>query len=174
MRRILDTAYFLGGAAAGALIVGICLLISGQIVLNVLSRLLGDAVPSSIPSYADFAGFMLAGASFLALAHTLRAGGHIRVNLLVARLPSKAQRWAEIAVIGAATALVAFALWFMGALVIESVRYGDVSPGIVPVPLWAPQTVVCAGLALLLVALIDTGVEAWRGDGPVLTTPEEI
>lgn len=174
MRRTLDTVYFLRGAAAGALILGICLLISGQIALNVLSRVLGDSVPSSIPSYADFAGFMLAGASFLALGHTLRAGGHIRVNLLVARLPRVVQRWAEIAVIAGATALTAFALWFMGALVLESLHYGDVSPGIVPVPLWAPQTVVCAGLALLLVALVDTGVETWRSDGPVLTTPDEI
>ncbi|MEI8632394.1 TRAP transporter small permease subunit [Vibrio sp. PP-XX7] len=39
-----------------------------------------------IPSSDDFAGFLLAASSFLGLAYTFRAGGHIRVSLFTAHL----------------------------------------------------------------------------------------
>ena len=91
MGRILQRLYDICGAIAGGLTLCICLLVSAQILLNAAGRLGFDQLPSTIPSYADFSGFMLAASTFLALAHTLRAGGHIRVNLVAARLPHRAQ-----------------------------------------------------------------------------------
>ncbi|MBY5931833.1 TRAP transporter small permease [Tateyamaria omphalii] len=159
---------------AGLLILVICVLVSAQILLNAAGRVLPGALPSTIPSYADFAGFMLAGATFLALAHTLRAGGHIRVNLVTARLPDRAQFYLEAAVLLIAAALVAFAAWFMVGLVIESIHYGDVSNGIIPVPLWIPQTITAFGMGLLGVAILHTLVDLLSVGRPVLTTPDEV
>jgi len=39
-------------------------------------------LPSTIPSYSDFSGFMLAAATFLAMPYTFRSGGHIKVSLV--------------------------------------------------------------------------------------------
>ena len=174
MGDFLQKLYDLSGKMAGLLILAICLLISAQILLNGMGRLSPGLLPSTIPSYADFSGFMLAGATFLALAHTLRAGGHIRVNLVTARLPQRAQVVAEGAVLVLTSALVAFATWFMGALVAESVHYGDVSTGIIPVPLWIPQSVATFGVGLLLLALLQTLADLVRSGKPVLSTPDEV
>ena len=174
MSRILQKLYDICGMIAGGLILCICLLISAQICLNAFGRFVPGVLPSTIPSYADFSGFMLAGATFLAMAHTLRAGGHIRVNLVVCRLPQTAQFIAEFFVLIAAVGLIGYATYFMGALVVESVHYGDVSNGIIPVPLWIPQSVAAFGIALLLVAVVHTFFELVAARAPVLSSPGEV
>ncbi|CRK76454.1 TRAP-type C4-dicarboxylate transport system, small permease component [Nereida ignava] len=174
MSRLLQKLYDVCGMIAGGLILCICLLISAQICLNAFGRFAPGILPSTIPSYADFSGFMLAGATFLAMAHTLRSGGHIRVNLVVSRLSQTTQFVAELFVLIAATGLIGYATYFMGALVVESVHYGDVSTGIVPVPLWIPQGVAAFGIGLLLVAVVHTLFDLLSARAPILSSPGEV
>lgn len=174
MRLFLDKLYWLSGMFAGCLIIAICLLVSVQILLTASSRLFGPVLPSTIPSYADFSGFMLAAASFLALAYTLRQGGHIRVNLVTQRLGRKVQVVLEFVVLAIASGMIGFVLWYMVQLVLESLHYGDMSTGMVPIPLAFPQVIVAAGLAILLIALIDTLFDLLRTGNPVLSTPDEV
>lgn len=173
MGRALDRLYLAAGILAGGCIVAICLLISAQIALNGLGRAFPGTVPTTIPSYADFAGFLLAAATFLALAHTLRAGGHVRVTLVTGRLPRGWGVAADAVVLVLGLALAGTLTWFMGALTAESLHYGDMSVGIVPVPLALPQGVATAGLALLCVALAQTLVELAVRRSPILTAPGE-
>lgn len=168
MRRVLDALYTAAGGLAALSILAICLLVSAQVGLNILARAGGPALSYTIPSYADFAGFALAAASFLAMAYTLRAGAHIRVNLLVSRLPEGGQWVAEILSLALGAAMVGYATWFSVLLLAESWHYGDTSPGIIAVPLWIPQTSMVAGLALLTLALLDTLVQSLRSGRPVL------
>jgi len=168
MARFLDRLYLAAGALAAALILGICLLVTAQVGLNLAARLGGPGWSATIPSYADFAGFMLAGATFLALPHTLRAGGHIRVSLVTRRLPPRAAVAAEVAALLAALALCGTASWFVIRLIGESMRYGDTSSGMVAVPLWVPQLSLAAGLILLCIALAQTLVETLIARQPVL------
>ncbi|WP_368184937.1 TRAP transporter small permease [Aestuariibius sp. HNIBRBA575] len=174
MSRLLQKLYDICGMIAGGLILCICLLISAQICLNAFGRFAPGVLPSTIPSYADFSGFMLAGATFLAMAHTLRAGGHIRVNLVVSRLSQRAQFVAELFVLLITTAIIGYAAFFMASLVAESIHYGDVSNGIIPVPLWLPQSVAAFGIALLLIAILHTLVELLAARAPILSTPGEV
>ncbi len=174
MRRILNTTYKGAGLISAVLILAICLLISAQIVLNGMGRLFPGTLPSTIPSYADFAGFMLAGATFLAMAYTLRSGGHIRVNLVLQRLSRRTVVVAEFLALAVASGFTAYAVYFCGALVLESLHYGDVSNGIIPVPLWIPQSTMTAGMALLFVALVHTLYDLISTGKPVLNTPDEV
>jgi len=174
MSRILQKLYDTCGMIAGGLILCICLLISAQICLNAFGRFAPSVLPSTIPSYADFSGFMLAGATFLAMAHTLRAGGHIRVNFVVSGLPEKVQFVAEAIALIIAAALVGYAAYFMGVLVLESVHYNDVSTGIIPVPLWIPQSAATFGLGLLFVAVLHTLSDLFHAGKPVLSSPGEV
>jgi TRAP-type C4-dicarboxylate transport system permease small subunit len=59
--------------------------LAGLTLSQVLGRLFGIVVPDA----GDIAGDCMAGATFLALAHTLRSGGHIRVNLLLTHVPRR-------------------------------------------------------------------------------------
>lgn len=174
MGHALQKLYDLCGMIAGVLILAICVLVSAQIVLNTTGRLMPGVLPSTIPSYADFSGFMLAGATFLAMAHTLRAGGHIRVNLVTERFSTRVQMFLEGAVLLIAAALIGMAAWFMIGLVRESLHYGDVSNGIIPIPLWIPQSVATFGIVLLGVAILHTLIDLLISRKPVLSTPDEV
>ena len=155
IRKSLDRLYLFSGALASLLIAAICLLVCAQVALNLVTRLGVTSVNLTIPSYADFAGYFLAGASFLSLAYTLTRGGHIRVTILVDRLPIPLRRVFERVALAVAGMTSAFATWYIAALVHESYRFGDQSPGIVSISLWLPQSVVLLGMAILTIALFD-------------------
>lgn len=174
MVRILNKTYQIAGAISAGLIMAICLLVSAQVILNIIGRLSPGLLPSTIPSYADFAGFMLAASTFLAMSYTLRSGGHIRVNLIVQHLPRRANYLAEGVVLLLGLGFVGFATYYAGALVGESLHYGDVSNGIIAVPLWIPQSFMVAGLGLLTIALCHTLFDLIRTGRSVLSSPDEV
>ncbi|MES9873975.1 MAG: TRAP transporter small permease [Candidatus Sedimenticola sp. 6PFRAG7] len=159
MRRLLNALYSLSGGLAAAFIAGICAIVMGQVLLNLADRiaswLFGEAIGLTIPSYSDFTGFFLAAASFLALAYTLRSGGHIRVTLFIGMISDRSQRFFEIWSVGIAMAMTIFIAWYAVALTHESYVYGDLSSGMVAVPIWIPQSAVAFGLVVLAIALVD-------------------
>ncbi len=170
MRRLLDILYkgsFWLGASSIALI---CVLVVCQVLLNLLDRistlLTGSAIGLTIPSYADFTGFLLAAASFLSLAYTFREGAHIRVVLLVSRLPEKLHRLVELWCIGFAMAVTLYFTWYTALLTYESYTYHDLSSGMIAVPIWIPQSAMLFGLVILSVALFDELVAVGRGNIP--------
>ncbi len=168
MRRWLDLLYLTSCWLAAACIGLICLLVICQVMLNLADRLstffTGTAIGMTIPSYADFTGFLLAAASFLALAHTLREGAHIRVVLLVSRLPEKMHRLVEIWCIGFGLAVTLYFSWYTALLTYESYTYNDLSPGMIAVPIWIPQIAMLCGLVVLSVALFDEFIAVCRGN----------
>ncbi|MBY6084157.1 TRAP transporter small permease [Ruegeria arenilitoris] len=170
LRRSLDFIYRAAGGLAALFILAIVVLVFAQVGLNLADKiwaaLTGRGVGLTIPSYADFTGFFLAASSFLALAYTLRAGGHIRVTLLIGRMPKGPRRLTEICVVTVALAMSAYATWYLGLLVLESLEYGDRSPGMVSVPLWIVQMPVLLGLAILTLALVDELVGLLAGHAP--------
>lgn len=167
IRRGLDFLYTASGVIAGTFLVAIAVVILVQVGFNlidyVLDRTLGAPIGLLVPSYAEFAGFFLAASTFFALSYTLRAGGHIRVDVITQSFPAALRRWTEAGCYGFAGTLSAvFAYWAV-MQVLESAQYGDVVPGIVRVPLWMPQTSVAAGATILTIALVDGFVLALAG-----------
>lgn len=167
MRRGLDFIYRAAGALAAFFILAIVALVAAQVMLNLADKIsagiLGKGLGLTIPSYADFTGFFLAASTFLALAYTLRAGGHIRVTLLTGRLPSGLKTIFEIMVVLIALGMSAYATWYAGFLVYESLEFGDRSSGMVSVPLWIPQLPVVVGLSILTLALADELIGLLQG-----------
>ncbi len=159
MRRWLDILYKTSGWFGAGCIAMICLLVVCQVLLNLIDRLstllTGNAIGLTIPSYADFTGFLLAAASFMSLAYTLREGAHIRVVLLVSRLPKKMQTLVEIWCIVFGLAVSLYFTWYTALLTYESYSYNDLSSGMIAVPIWIPQTAMLFGLVVLSVALFD-------------------
>lgn len=170
LRRSLDRLYLGSAWLAAGFIAAICLLVVSQVGLNLLDRvssmLTGEAIGLTIPSYADFTGFFLAAASFLALAYTLRQGGHIRVTLVIAHLGRRARHILEIWCLLLATAVTLYFSWYTFSLTRESFIYNDLSPGMVAVPIWIPQSALLVGLVILSIALVDELTAALRGRTP--------
>lgn len=159
MREALTILYRVSGGMAGAFLVAICAIVAAQVLGNVIDRLfivlVGRPIGIIIPAYSDFAGFFLAASTFLALAHTLMSGEHVRVRLVLSRLSPRAQRWAELWCAGFGAVGTAVATYFATSLTVASWRYGDAITGMVAVPLWVPQLAMVAGLVILTIALID-------------------
>lgn len=185
MRRSLNLLYLASGWAAALFILAICVLVIAQVALNLIDKIaakfLGGAFGLTIPSYADFTGFFLAAASFLALAHTLREGGHIRVSLVVQNLPARARRWFEIWSVAMAGAVTVFFTVYTAFLSRESFLYNDLSSGMVAVPIWIPQAAMLLGLVVLSIALIDELVgllagrrASYEGKGENLLTKQPL
>jgi len=170
MRKGLDILY-LGSCWLGACCIGlICLLVVCQVVLNLIDRVsavfAGSAIGLTIPSYADFTGFLLAAASFMALAYSLRQGAHIRVSLVIGRLPVILHRPVEIWCLGVGLFVALYFSWYTGKLTYESYFYNDLSSGMIAVPIWIPQSAMLLGLVILSIALADELVTVVRGGRP--------
>lgn len=170
VRRYLNILYLASGWFAAACIAAICLLVVCQVCLNLVDRLsgmlTGSAIGMTIPSYADFTGFFLAAASFMALAHTLRQGGHIRVTLIISHLSSRIRHIFETWCLLLATGITIYFSWYTYLLIRESYTYHDLSSGMIAVPIWIPQSAMLLGLVVLSIALIDELIGALSGKKP--------
>ena len=166
MRRVLNVLYRASGGAAALFLVAIAVVVLLQVGANVVDfavRAAGGEPPSLlVPSYADFTGYFLAASSFLALAPTFRAGEHIRVELLIGELGPARRQVAELWCLFVAFCLCAYITYYVSRLAYEAWRFGDKSEGIVPVPLWIPQSGLLLGLAVLAIALLDAYVGVLR------------
>ncbi len=177
LRRLLDHFYELSLYAAATCLVLIATLVGAQVIGRVYDVLLvlSGSRPYGflVPSLAEFAGFLLGAASFLALAATLKRGAHIRVTMLLASVPEGARRWLELWSLTAAAAFAAFVVWHIAALSLDSFRFNEVSYGIIPMPLWIPQAAMALGATVLLIALLDELAITWRRGRPSFRSGED-
>ena len=146
LRPWLDRLYDLCGGLA-ALFLIILLVI---IVLQMAARWSGQQFPGS----TDYAGYCMAAASFLALAHTLNHGAHIRVALLLTRL-GRWRRLGELWCFGIGAALGCYFAFYAIKAVWVSYRLNDISQGQDATPVWIPQLAMALGTTLLAIALLD-------------------
>lgn len=158
MERALDRLFSACGALAAAFLVGICVLVLAQIV----ARLLGTVLPSA----DEFAGYCLSASSFLALGYALRHSSHIRVTLILDRLPPVRRRVAEIVCVAIGLGLSLYLTYYVAEMVYFSMTFGDVTQGLVPIPLWIPQTGMLVGIGLLSLAFMVDAVRVLRGKEP--------
>lgn len=155
MRRALDALY--DGAAWAAALCMIGLL--AMVLLSIVSRQLHFHVPGT----DAYAGYLMAAAGFLALAHTLKKGEHIRVTLLLSHLHGSARRALEIWSLAAASALATLSAIYSGRLAWQSHTFDDISTASDATPLWIPQLAMAAGTIILAIAFIDELVQELRG-----------
>lgn len=171
MRGLLDILYRASGALAAMFLCAIALVVLGQVAANIVDAIAkwitGTPIGLVIPSYAEFAGFFLAAATFFALAYTLRHGGHIRVTLVLQALPPRLRHAAEVWCLAVAVGLSGYFTVFMVMLCLESWRFGDMSTGMVAIPIWIPQSAMALGLVVLTTALLDELVAVLRGATPI-------
>lgn len=177
MRAILDGLYRASSAAAA-----ICLcLISGLVLIQVFGRILDAAMRAmnlpvagiTVPSLNEIAGFLFVAATFLALAATLRKADHIRVSMLIKAVPQSVRRLLEAVVLVIGTGLAAFAAYHAVAQVADSIAFSTVSFGVIPIPLWIPQTALAAGLIVFAIALADELVSVLTAGAPSYQLYEE-
>lgn len=176
LRTLLEKFYLLCGVLAGVFIVGIAALVMVQVAANAIDRvaqlITGTAIGLMVPSYAEFTGFFLVGASFLALPYAFHHGAHIRVGLVLGRLSAGPTRVMNLVCLLVALGLTSFAGWYSVQLMLDSLEFGDMSSGLVPVPLWVPQAGMALGLIGLAIAVLDDLIVVLAGKTPAFDAIE--
>ena len=148
LSNALDTLYRLGGYGAGLLLVLLCGLVLYSIVARMIGLFAGGA--------SDFAGYVMATSTFMALAYTFRSNGHIRVALIVQRFGGSTRRSIELFCLGFMSAITAFIAFYMVRLAVDSYEFGERSEGADAVLMWIPQTPVAVGAVLFAIAALHT------------------
>ena len=155
MRRFLDFLYDGAAWLAALAMIGV--------LLMVLTSILGRLLDFHLPGTDAYAGYSMAAAGFLALAHTLKKNEHIRVTLLMGRLRGGARRGMELWALSVAVLLAGLFAWFSVRLVWQSHLFNDMSTSNDATPLWIPQIAMAVGTVILLLAFIDEWVLELRG-----------
>jgi TRAP-type C4-dicarboxylate transport system permease small subunit len=155
MRKLLDAVYDAAAYVAAFFLVGTL----AMVVLGIVGRLVNWYVAGT----DAYAGYCMAASGFLALAHTLKRGEHIRVTLVLEHLGARPRHAFELWSLGVASLLAAAFAWYSMRLTFQSWQFNDISTGNDATPLWLPQLAMAAGTVVLLIALVDELVREWRG-----------
>ena len=150
MRRSLDALYTGAAWLAAFFMIGV--------LVMVLLSMLGRAMQFYVPGTDAYAGYAMAGAGFLALAHTLKSGEHIRVTLIIGKLTGGARRGLELWSLSVAVVLAGLLAVYAWRLAWQSHQFHDISTSADATPLWIPQILMGVGTTVLLVALVDEWV----------------
>jgi TRAP-type C4-dicarboxylate transport system permease small subunit len=184
MRRYLDALYdatlWLSALCLVVIAMLVGLQIGGRLVDGALKFLGLPVTGFQILSLAEIAGYMLAAASFLALAGTLKGGAHIRVTMVLSAFGESRRYYLEIMAFAIAAIASAYMTWSLAQFAWYSFVFNEVSYGVVRVQLAYPQAVMALGAAVLTIALIDElaivitrGRPTFRGAEDAITLGKE-
>src|SRR5204862_1803291 len=147
VRRALDVLYDAAAYLAALLLVGTLTMI----LLGIFGRILDFQVRGS----DAYAGYLMAGSGFLALAHTLKRGEHIRVSVVSRLLKGGAHKSLELIALAIAVLLAIVLAWFSVRLVWMSYSLHDISTGNDATPLWLPEIGMALGAVIFALGVID-------------------
>jgi TRAP-type C4-dicarboxylate transport system permease small subunit len=150
MRKLLDGIYNSAAALAAVFMVGLLMMV----LLSIISRQLHFHAPG-VDAYA---GYLMAASGFLAMAHTLKRGEHIRVTLLLNALQGRWKKGMELFALGLSVLLALLFAFYCGKLAWQSHAFNDISTGNDATPLWIPQLAMAWGALIFAIALIDEAV----------------
>ena len=134
-----------------------------MVFVTIMLQVAGSYIGIYVRGTDAIAGYFMAGGSFLALAHTLKRGEHIRVTLFLDRLGGGARRGAEIGCLLLAMALSLFFAWYSWTMMWWSYAYNAISDAQDRTPLWIPQIAMAVGVTIMAIAFIDELIAVLRG-----------
>lgn len=129
---------------------GFMLLIVALILVEIAVRTGWD---SSTQIASEYSGYFMVALVLLGFAETFRSGAFIRIELLMPRLPKRAQRVTEITMAVISLSITLYALRYSIDMAWESFRLDMRADTMAETPFWAPQAAVPLGLALLALQL---------------------
>jgi TRAP-type C4-dicarboxylate transport system permease small subunit len=164
LRLLLDAIERLGrldGWIGAACLITLTLLMLAEITVRALSNIF-PSVPADIPVAWEYSSYLMAACFTFGAAMTLRAGAHIRVTLVLGRLPPPARRALEFVASLIATL-------FTGFLALAMVRFawGAFERGQTSISsntmLWIPEFVIAFGMVLLALQFLARTIQAAFG-----------
>lgn len=154
MRRLLNAIYASTAALAALSMCGLLCMV----LLSILSRQFHVHVPGT----DAYAGYLMAGAGFLALAHTLKRVNTSASPWCWACSRAHTSRHGNFSLVLASLLAWLFA-FYSCRLVWQSIEFHDISTGNDATPLWIPQLVMALGTVIFALAFVDELILEIRG-----------
>jgi TRAP-type C4-dicarboxylate transport system permease small subunit len=158
-RKLLDLLYDAAGYLAAFFVLAIFVAMIAQTVMR--------EAGFSTSGFDDYISWFCAGSFFLAMAHSFRHGDFVRVTLVLERLGPGPRRAFEATSLAIGAVFCGYLAWWSARYVHESWQYGEMSTGVIVVPIWIPQLSFTIGAVLLFVAVVDQLVVVLRGRKPI-------
>ena len=165
IRRWLDRLYYAAGAIGAVFILLICIVMVAQSVLREFGVRTGAA--------NDVVAWCCAAASFFAMAHAFKHGDFVRVTLLLEKVSPRVRHAMELASLAIGTVSVAYLTYWACSFTYESWKFGELAQGLLPIPIWIPQSSFALGSVLLLIAVVDELILVLTGRRPTFVTAVE-
>lgn len=149
MRRVdacFDALALLSGIVASAALV--------FMAASILSQIFGRAAGLSIVGADEMATYAMIVMLFSGLAHTHHHGAHLRVELMVERFTGKTLVAFRAAALIVAIAFLSVFIWYAFGLSMTSLKRSSLASGLLPVPLWIPQSTLWLGASLYWMMLV--------------------
>jgi TRAP-type C4-dicarboxylate transport system permease small subunit len=141
------------------------ILCAGFITLDVLFRNFGGFSSSAT---TEITSYMLAFGIAWGLAHALAARAHIRVDVLVNKLPIAWRQYLHALALAVLTFLALFLAWCAWMLVDESVFFNATDTSALAIPLVIPQGLWAIGISMLAIQavlqLFEVACLLWAND----------
>ncbi len=162
----LDRLYLYCGYAAALCMVCIFAVTTLQIV--------GRAVGYNPHGLTDYVGYFMAASAFLAMAHTLNKGAHVRIELFLSMM-GRFRIVAEWFAFAVTTVIAIWLSYFSWSMVIWSYELGDMSQGLDATPMWIPQSTMAIGFSMMALAVVDHMLRMiLTGDHGIQSAPDAL
>jgi TRAP-type C4-dicarboxylate transport system permease small subunit len=134
-------------AIAASTVLGMCLLITGAVLVRFVFGIPVLWAP-------EIVGYLMVVLVFLALGETMLAERHIKIDLLVSRLPERLRDLLDLLTLTLSTGVAGFFTWHGLTTMLRSYEFGRRdSFGALNMPLYIPQAAVPVGLSILTLVL---------------------
>ena len=108
----------------------------------------------------EYSAYGLAALIFLGAGYTLKEKGHIRITLVLGRLPQRLALVVELLAGSTATIFVGYITWQLMRMTLSAWRYGSTSGTLTGTPLWVPQSLIVVGAAVFTLQMAVETVKA--------------
>jgi TRAP-type C4-dicarboxylate transport system permease small subunit len=127
------------------------------VTFDVVAR---STIGTSSKATVEVTGYMLAFGLSWALAHTLARRNHIRVDVLINRMPPGVRQYLHVFALILLAVFVLFAAWSAWQLVEESLLFQAVDTSALKIPLILPQGLWLSGIGVLALYVVILLAEA--------------
>ena len=108
----------------------------------------------------DIGGYVLAITATIGASYTMAMRGHTRVDVFLVRMPQGLQRLLNALAMLCMAVFAVFAAWRGSVVLMESIEFQSVATNPLQTPLWQPQSLWLAGIALFAAIAVAFAVHA--------------
>ena len=157
-RKALDGLYLAAAVLGASCIALICILMVAQS--------LGREFGFTTGAVNDIVSWLCAAAAFFTMAHAFKHGDFVRVTLLLEHVSAATRRKLELGSLFIAVCACGYLAFWACRFTLQSWEFNEPAQGLLPIPIWIPQSSFALGAVLLLVAVVDEFVIVLKGGVP--------